>query len=114
MKELEEQKGRKNINLTDPDARFMKMRHGFLPAYNAQAMVSPVKTEQQVSGMLLTAAELVDDPTDTARLIPMIQRAEEMTGVRASLTLADAGYHSAAGLKECADRGQQVVMPESP
>lgn len=44
MEELEDQKGRKSINLTDQDARFMKMRHGFLPAYNAQAMVSPAKT----------------------------------------------------------------------
>ena len=114
LEELAEQKGRKSINLTDPDARFMKIRQSFFPAYNAQAMVSPVKAEQEMSGMLLTAVELVDDPTDTARLIPMIQGAEEMTGVKASLTLADAGYHSAAGLKECADRGQQVVMPESP
>ena len=36
--QLEGLKGRKNINLTDRDARFMKMRQGFLPAYNAQAM----------------------------------------------------------------------------
>ena len=114
MEELAEQKGRKSINLTDPDARFMKIRQSFFPAYNAQAMVSPIKTEQEMSGMLITAVELVDDPTDTASLIPMIREAEEMTGVKASLTLADAGYHSAAGLKECADRGQQVVMPESP
>ena len=47
MEELEDLKGRKNINLTDRDARFMKMRQGFLPAYNAQAMVSPVKTGQE-------------------------------------------------------------------
>ena len=30
------------------------------------------------------------------------------------MTLADAGYHSAAALQECADPGQQVAMPESP
>ena len=32
MDELEDLKGRKNINLTDRNARFMKMRQGFLPA----------------------------------------------------------------------------------
>ena len=112
MEELGEKKGQKSINLTDRDARLMKIRHSFFPAYNAQAMVSPVRTDQETSGMLLTAVDLVDDPTDTASLVPMVQGAEEMTGVRVSLTLADAGYHSAAGLKECADRGQQVVMPE--
>ena len=98
MEGLEAQKGRKNINLTNQDARFMKMRQGLLPAYNAQAMVSPVKTGQETSGML----------------VPMLQEAEEMTGVKTPLTLADAGYHSAVAVGGCADRGQQVAMPESP
>ena len=44
----------------------------------------------------------------------MLQRAEETTGVKIPLTLADAGYHSAVALQECADRGQQVAMPELP
>jgi len=60
MNEMEDLKGRKNINLTDRDARLMKMKQGFLPAYNVQAMVSPVKTGQETSGMLITAVELVD------------------------------------------------------
>ena len=112
MDELEDLKIRKNINLTDRDARFMIMRQGFLPAYNAQAMVSLVNTGQETSGMLVTAVELVDEPADYARLIPMLQGAEETTGVKTPLTLADAGYHSAAALQECADRGQHVAMPE--
>ena len=85
-----------------------------MPAYNAQAVVSPVKTGRETSGILATAIELVDEGADNSSLIPMLQRAEEMTGVKAPLTLADAGYHSAAALQECADRGQQVVMPEPP
>ena len=114
MEVLEETKGRKSINLTDPDARFMKMRQSFFPAYNAKAMVSSVKAEQEMSGILITAVELVDEPTDTARLVPMLPKAEEINGVKASLTRADAGYHLAARLKECAERGQLVVIPESP
>ena len=114
MAELEEEKGQKSINLTDHDARFMRMWHGFLPAYNAQAMVSPIKTEQESSGVLVTAVELVDEGADNSSLIPMLERAEEMTGVKAPLTLADAGYHSAAALQECADRSQQMAMPEPP
>ena len=69
--------------------------------------------------MLVTAVELVNEPADYARLIPMLQEAEEMTGVKTPLTLADAGLHSAVALAAvalagCADRGQQVAMPESP
>ena len=82
MEELEGHEGRKSINLTDRDARFMKMRHGFLPAYNAQAMVSPVETGQGTSGMLVTAIDLVDEGTDNSSLIPMLRGAEEVTGVQ--------------------------------
>ena len=113
MEELEDRKSQKSINLTDRDARYMKIKQTFLPAYNAQAMVSPVKIGDQTSGMLVTAVELVDQPADNSSLIPMLQEAEEITGIKAPLTLADAGYHSAAALQECADRGQQIVMPES-
>ena len=112
MDQLEGLKGRKSINLTDRDARFMKMRQGFLPACYAQDMVSPVKTGQETSGMLVTAVQVVDEPADYARLIPMLQTAEETTGSKTPLTLADAGYHSAAALEGCADRSQQVAMPE--
>ena len=48
--------------------------------------------------MLVTAVELVNEPADYARLIPMLQEAEEMTGVKTPLTLADAGLHSAVAL----------------
>ena len=114
MEELEDRKGRRSVNLTDQDSRFMKMRHGFWPAYNAKAMVSTVKTGKETSGMLVKAVELVDESADYSKLIPILQRAEEPTGVKTPLTLADAGYHAAAALQECADRGQQVAMPESP
>ena len=113
MEDLRGQEGLRRINLTDRDARMMKSRYGIVPGYNAQAMVSPVKPDETTSGVLITAVELVNDPTDYAMLIPMLQRAEEMTEVKAPLTLADAGYHSAASLQGCVDRGQQVVMPES-
>ena len=98
MEELEDRKGQKSINLTDRDARFMRMKQGFCLAYNTQTMVSPVKTGDQTSGMLVTAVELVAEPADYARLTPMPQRTEEITGGRTPMTLADAGYHSAAAL----------------
>ena len=112
MDDLASQEGLKQINLTDQDARMMKTRHGIVPGYNAQAVVSPVEPDEEAARVLITAIDLVNEPTDYTRLIPMLQRAEEMTGVKAPLTLADAGYHSAAALEGCFERGQQVVMPE--
>ena len=103
----------KYINLTDEDARMMNTRQGIAMAYNAQAMVSPAGVDGKASGMLITAAGVTDDTTDQAQLGPMMEKAEETSGVRAETTLADAGYHSGSNLEECDRRGQQVVMPES-
>ena len=111
MDDLASKEGAKLINLTDKDARMMKTRHGIVPGYNAQAMVSPVESDGGGGGVLITAVDLVDEPTDYAQLTPMLERAEATTGSKAGMTLADAGYHSERNLEECARRGQGVTMP---
>ena len=40
MDDLASREGLRHINLTAKDARFMKTRHGIVPGYNAQSMVS--------------------------------------------------------------------------
>ena len=62
---------------------------------------------------MITAVEVVDEPDDHGQLTPMLDKAEDNTGARADMTLADAGYHSGQALEECASRGQRVAMPES-
>ncbi len=95
----------KQINLTDQDAAKMKTRQCITPAYNAQASVSLAAAKGKETGMLITAADVVDDTTDQAQLGPMLEKAET--------TLADVGYHSGSNPEECGRRGQQVVMPEA-
>ena len=90
----------KQVNLTDPDAVMMKTGQGITLAYNGQMVVSPVVAEGKETGMFITAAAVVDDPTDHAQLGPMLEQAEETTGVRAETTLADGGYHSGSNLEE--------------
>ena len=113
MADLGSQKRHKRINLTDRDARLMKGRQGIVAGYNAQAMVSAMKTEEGASGMLVTAVDVVDAANDNALLAPMVEQAEETTGTRAQMTLADAGYFAASHLAECDRRGQQVVVSEA-
>ena len=84
------QEGLRHINLTDKDARLMKTRHGIVPGYNAQSMVSPIEVDDEASGMLITAVDVVDDPTDYGQFTPMLEQAEETTGTKACMTLADA------------------------
>ena len=113
MAQLEGQEGLERINLTDADAKLMKGGQGFLTGYNAQAMVSPLEpsTDEDPGGLLITAADVAPDSHDQAQLIPMMEQAEEMTGDKAQVTLADAGYHSGENLQACYQR--QVLMAES-
>ena len=113
MDDLTSQERHKRINLTDRDARLMKGRQGIVAGYNTQAMVSPTEPEGGATGMLVTAVDVVDQANDNAMLAPMLEQAEETTGTKSQMTLADAGYFAATHLAECARRGQEVVVSES-
>ena len=100
LEEVRREGGPKHANLTDPDARLLKIRAKgkYTTGYNAQAMVSPLKP----GGMLITAVDVTNTPTDHPHLLPMIERAAtNIAGTantanteEAGVTLADAGYHS--------------------
>ena len=113
QEQLATQEKQTRVNLTDGDARLMKGRQGIMPAYNAQAMVSPLQ-EAATSrpGMLITAVDVVDAAADSGQLVPMLVETEAMTGVRVGVTLADGGYHTAANLEAGKRRKQTFVMPE--
>lgn len=113
MGRLSSEEGIKHINLTDAAAQLMKGRQGFVAGYNAQAMVSPLAVNQAKGGsFLITAADVTDAPDDYGQLVPMMEQAEELTGERAELTLADGGYHSGENLAACDQRGRIILMPE--
>ena len=113
MNRLSGNKKRKRINLTDEDAQLMKGRSGIITGYNAQAMISPLNPEKAKSnGMIITATGVTDSASDTGQLVPMLEKAEENTGTRTQVTLADGGYHTAANLKAGERRGQTLVMSE--
>ncbi|MCL5257369.1 MAG: IS1182 family transposase [Chloroflexi bacterium] len=107
------EEGPSNVNLADPDARLMKSRHGFVAGYNAQAVVSPLREGVAgASGLLITAVGVDNEPSDYARLVPMIEEAKEATITGAEVTLADAGYHSEANLEAVREKGYRVLMPD--
>jgi hypothetical protein len=61
--------------------------------------------------MLITAAAVTDDADDHSQLVPMVEQAVQETGSRATITLADGGFHSAENLLATAD--QLILMPEA-
>jgi len=113
MSHLKQNEELKRVNLTDKDAQLMKGRDGIIIAYNAQAMVSPLAAEiTKKNGILITATDVVNTAADSGQLVPMLERAEELTGERVPVTLADGGYHTAANLEAGKHRGQTLVMAE--
>ena len=114
MEKLAAEEGKKHLNLTDADANLMKTRQVMVAGYNLQAVVSPLKeAEAGSAGMLVTAVAATQDAFDNNQLVPMIERAEEMTGQKADMTLADAGYDSGANLAKCEERNQPIAMPQA-
>ena len=109
-RELEEEE-RRHVNLTDPDARLLRTQGSYVTGYNAQVMAAPVN-HGAGKGLLITAAEVTQDPSDNAQLMPLIIAAAESAGRTPALTLADAGYFSGANLAACASRDTPVAMPE--
>jgi transposase len=113
MGRLEEDEELTRVNLTDKDSQLMKGRDGIINGYNAQSMVSPLVVEKaKGNGMLITAADVVNNAADSGQLLPMLEQAEEITGKHVPITLADGGYHTATNLAEGNDRGQILVMSE--
>jgi transposase len=105
-------------NLTDPDATLQKARNGgFVVGYNAQATVAGVVPPGPdgaggAGGLLITAADVTTDRDDHGQLVPLLEQAVETTEAPIPLALADGGYHSAANLAACAERGQAVLLPD--
>jgi transposase len=113
MNHLEQHTNLKRVNLTDEDAQLMKGRDGIITGYNAQAMVSPLAVNiAKGSGMLITAANVVNTAADSGQLTSMLEQTEEMTGERVPITLADGGYHTIANLEVGQQRRQTLVMTE--
>ena len=103
------------INITDNDAKLLKSRQGVIAGYNIQTVVSPPKNPEpdKAGGFFVTIIDAVQDADDHHQLVNMLERSEEMTGKKADITLADAGYHSGANLAACEERKQIVAIPES-
>jgi transposase len=96
------------INVTDPDSRPVKTRHGFIQGYTAQAAA----TAEQV----IVAAELIAGGNERNRLEPMARAAEEeltKAGVteKPALALADAGYYNGPQIETLEAEGIKVLCP---
>jgi len=73
-------------------------QEGFQQCYNAQVAV---EGEHQ----LIVATEVSSQASDQGRLVPLLDAAEAVCGVRPATLLADAGYCNEADLQALEERG---------
>lgn len=103
-KELD-RSGNKKINATDPDAVFMKTRHGIKTSYNGQVAV-------EKSHQIIVAADVTRDPSDTGQLVPMVEQTKEQIGSPDKVS-ADSGYSSGPNLQRLAEQGIDAHIPDA-
>jgi transposase len=95
-------------NFTDPDSRIMKdgVTHGFVQAYNAQAVVDS-------QAQIIVAAALTEQANDKQQLVPMLEEVENNVGEKPKKASADAGYCSETNITDKKLEGIDLyVAPE--
>lgn len=98
-------RGRRQISLTDPDARFLRSREGWVLGYTADVAVS--------DDYFIVAARVTQNPTDNGSLLPMVENVEKQCGVLPEKVTADAGFFSGAALHGCRSRGIDLYLPDN-
>jgi transposase len=88
---------KKQDNFTDPESRIMKTASGYEQCYNGQIAVD-------AESRLIIAAEVTQSAADAEQLLPMVEKAREITQGSPGEVLADAGYRSEANLRGLEDK----------
>ena len=89
---------------SDREARLMKTRNGFLPAYNVQSVVDS-------QHHLIGAMQVTDHPNDFEDLQPSIHAMQEDLQVEVSQAVADTGYANEEQILALEEEGKVIAVP---
>lgn len=103
-----EERGDRQISLTDPDARSMPVGkgRGTEVAYNVQVSVD-------AKHKLIVDHEVTNKATDLGQLSPMALRAKEVLQVETLEVVADMGYYDGKHIKACLEEGITPYIPKA-
>jgi transposase len=93
-----EESGLSQLSLTDPDAKLMKSKNGYMVSYNVQTVVD---SETHLICDFLTT----DSPTDHGLLYETMREQKEMSGDEIIEATADNGYQVAEDIVKCLENG---------
>jgi hypothetical protein len=88
-----EENDRSSVSLSDKEARLMRSRDGFIPAYNVQSGVDSKHN-------MIADTEVTDEENDLNQLEPMVNSIEEEIGKKPEEVLADKGYYKPTKIEE--------------
>lgn len=96
---------KRRYNFTDPESRMMmdKGQRNLTYAYNAQAAVDG-------HAQVILSAELTQDETDFAMLLPMVAAVEQAMGAKPAAITADAGYWDTENINSEALKGMLALV----
>lgn len=101
LKKMDEAE-RDHLHPQEPEARLMPCEGHKNPAYNAQAVAD------EKAGIIV-AQTAVNEESDIAQLVPMLEEVEANLGQVAAETLGDGGYGSAEQLGKAEEKGYAVL-----
>jgi len=97
-------KDKTQANITDPDAKIMKLKqgNGYANAYNVQSITE--------NGVIL-ASSIVTSSADQTALIPTVEKFKNLHGATPKQLLADKGYSSEDNYAFCEKSGIDAYIP---
>ena len=102
-----EEKGLSQISLSDPDAKLMKSKNGFIVAYNVQTAVD--SETHMIEDYLVT-----NQVTDHGLIGAAVAEIKEKAGEGIVEAVADKGYHEVRDMAACLENGiiPNVMLPD--
>ena len=104
QKQLLEKLGRDSIAPADPQAKIMKSKEGFYPAYNVQSTVDD-------KNHMIAQMDVTDHPNDYHDLESNMDALKEQLGITPETVLADKGYANEDQIQLLEENGIKCIVP---
>lgn len=96
--------GQNSYCKNDPEARQMKSRDGFIPAYNVQSVIDD-------KHKMITSAEVITSASDIHALQDNIEATKEQLGKQPEAVIADYGYGNTEQMEKVEESGTKCYIP---
>lgn len=104
QKQLLEKLGRDSIAPADPQAKIMKSKEGFYPAYNVQSTIDD-------KNHMIAQMDVTDEPNDYYSLESNMNALKDQLDIKPKIALADKGYANEDQIQSLETNGIQCIVP---